>query len=68
MNLSSVLIAISAIGALMSIAMMASFSSLYDAILKKVSISKYILDFCFLQHIHIKKFLMVFEQMSPLIR
>ena len=43
MNLSSVLIAISALGALMSIAMMASFSSLYDAILKKVStISKYI--------------------------
>ena len=41
MNLSSVLIGISALGALMSIAMMASFSSLYDAILKKVSISKY---------------------------
>ena len=55
MNLSSVLIAISAIGALMSIAMMASFSSLYDAILKKVSISKYILNFC-LHHMHIKIF------------
>ena len=45
MNLSSALIAISAIGALMSIAMMASFSSLYDAILKKVNISKYNLIF-----------------------
>ena len=56
MNLSSVLIAISAIGALMSIAMMASFSSLYDAILKKVSIPKYILDFFFFNTIHRKKF------------
>ena len=56
MNLSSVLIAISALGALMSIAMMASFSSLYDAILKKVStISKYIFDFFCLRHMHIKK-------------
>ena len=54
MNLSSVLIAISALGALMSIAMMASFSSLYDAILKKVSIPKYILDF-FFNTIHRKK-------------
>ena len=53
MNLSSVLIAISALGALMSIAMMASFSSLYDAILKKVNIPKYILDF-FSYTIHIK--------------
>ena len=34
---STVLIAISALGALMSIVMMASFSSLYDLILKKVS-------------------------------
>ena len=57
MNLSSVLIAISAIGALMSIAMMASFSSLYDAILKKVSISKYILNFFSTPYAYIKNFL-----------
>ena len=61
MNLSSVLVAISAIGALMSIAMMASFSSLYDAILKKVSISKYNFDFFFFYTIYIyKKFFKTF--------
>ena len=61
MNLSSVLIVISAIGALMSIAMMASFSSLYDAILKKVSIPKYILDI-FSNTIHRKNFLTIILQ------
>ena len=63
MNLSSVLIAISALGALMSIAMMASFSSLYDAILKKVSISKYIFDFVsYTIYIHKKKLLTIILQ------
>ena len=54
-KISSVLIVMSALGALMSIIMIASFSSLYDAILKKVSTTQLNFRFFFYTQLFIKK-------------